>query len=107
MIKNRMETIVTESNVLEAKAKIQHALSTMKERNLELIVTSYVDSSYQGPMYKYFSYLGNATYYMAFDPLNLFDKPVVKRGEESAGYISIKIKRLDDIVIMFKGEEIQ
>ena len=66
-----MQLIVTETNVIEAKAKIQDALATMKERNLELIVTSYVDASYQGPMYKYFSYLGQATYYMAFDPLQL------------------------------------
>lgn len=106
-IKNRMESIVTENNVIEAKAKIQNALATMKERNLELIVTSYVDASYQGPMYKYFSYLGNATYYMAFDPLNLFEKPKAKRGEESQGYISIKIKKIEDIVIMLNGREIK
>lgn len=102
--KEQMEMIVTEQNVKEAKELITSAISSKKERTLELIVTGYVAEDYKGPMYKYYSYLADTTYYMAFDPLNLFEKPKAKRGEESPGYISIKIKDMKDIVIMFNGQ---
>ncbi len=102
-IKEKMETIVTEVNVKEAKAKIEEALGSKKERTLELIVTGYVAEDYKGTMYKYYSYLANTTYYMSFDPLNLFEKPKAKRGEESPGYCSLKIRQLSDIEIIFNG----
>lgn len=102
-----METIVTEQLVNQALDKIKDALSTLKTRELELICTYYVDELYPGSMYRYVAPVSKQILFLAFDPLNLFDKPVVKRGEESAGYISIKVKRLEDIAIMFNGKEIQ
>lgn len=105
-MKNKMQSIVTEQLVNQALDKIKDALSTLKTRELELICTYYVDALHQGPMYQYIAPVSKQTLFLAFDPLNLFDKPVSKRGEESDGYISIKISKIEEIMVVYKGEKI-
>lgn len=105
-IQDKMTGFVCKDICQKAKAQIIEALLNKKEPKLEIIITDFTKSDSLEPLIVYNSYVSGITYYAVFNPLNLFEKPKAKRGEEGVGYISIKISKIEDIMIMYKGEEI-